>query len=113
MDKRARIILTGRVLEVGFHEYIDEKAFDLDLRGQVRNLEDGSVEIICEGPAEKLALMAERVDIRTYPVRVDRIVTGLSEPTGEFKDFDMIPDPRLEGHMALGCLASAYFRCHT
>jgi acylphosphatase len=96
MDKRATITVKGRVQKAGYREYVDERAFELGLRGHVMNLDDGAVEIICEGPAEKLAIMAEKANIRIYPVRVDSIEIALSEPTGEFADFEMVPDPRLD-----------------
>ena len=96
MDKRAKITVTGRVQKAGYREYVDERAFELGLRGYVKNLDNGTVEIVCEGPAEKLALMAGKVNITIYPIRVDRIETELSEPTGEFTDFEMVPDPRLD-----------------
>jgi acylphosphatase len=113
MDKRAKIIVTGRVQKAGYREYVDEKAFDLGLRGHVKNLDDGTVEIICEGQPEKIVRLTEKVNLQRYPIRVDRLETEMSEPTGEFTDFDMVPDPRLDGQLAVGCLASVYFRCHT
>jgi len=113
MTRRATITVSGRVLEAGFREFVDEMAFDLDLRGHVKNLDKGSVEIVCEGEPEKIDILVRKVDIQEYPIRVDRIKMKISEPTGEFKDFERIPDPRLDGQVAVGCLASVYFRCHT
>ncbi|MCK5341830.1 MAG: acylphosphatase, partial [Candidatus Heimdallarchaeota archaeon] len=40
MKKRGEIILKGRVQKAGFRDYINEIAFNLNLRGWVRNLDD-------------------------------------------------------------------------
>lgn len=42
----SKIIVTGRVQGVGFRYYIYKLAEKLDIKGTVRNLDDGSVEII-------------------------------------------------------------------
>ncbi|MEL6279879.1 MAG: acylphosphatase [Pseudomonadota bacterium] len=53
--RRARI--TGRVQGVGYRHWTATKAEELDLRGYVRNLTDGSVEALFIGDAEQIALM--------------------------------------------------------
>lgn len=42
-----KIIVTGRVQGVGFRYFICRLAIKMDVKGTVRNLDDGSVEIIC------------------------------------------------------------------
>jgi acylphosphatase len=42
-----RIIVTGRVQGVGFRYFIYKLATKMGVKGTVRNLDDGSVEIIC------------------------------------------------------------------
>ena len=106
MDKRAHIIASGRVQKAGFRIFVDRIAFEFDLNGMVRNLEDGTVEIIVEGPEEKLDEFSRTINIRKYPIRVDNLKTRTSNATGEFKDFDIIKDGRsdsdLEGKVDLG-----------
>jgi len=99
MDKRVTITVIGRVQKAGFREFVDEKAFELGLRGYVKNLDNGTVEIVCEGSSEKIMRLAEKVNIQIYPIRVDRLKTAISEPTGEFKEFEIIPDPRMDGDL--------------
>ena len=41
-----KMIVTGRVQGVGFRYFIHKLALKLDVKGTVRNLDDGSVEII-------------------------------------------------------------------
>lgn len=43
----SKMIVTGRVQGVGFRYYIYKLALRLNVKGTVRNLDDGSVEIIC------------------------------------------------------------------
>ncbi len=43
----SKIVVTGRVQGVGFRYYIYKLALKLNVKGTVRNLDDGSVEIIC------------------------------------------------------------------
>ena len=53
MDSR-RIIITGRVQGVGFRWTTKDLARGFDVCGSVRNLPDGSVEILIMGEAEEL-----------------------------------------------------------
>lgn len=47
--KTIRVKITGTVQGVLFRKFIKEQALGLDLRGHVRNLDDGQVEVIIEG----------------------------------------------------------------
>lgn len=44
----------GRVQGVGFRYSAQRQAASLGLTGYVRNLRDGSVEMFCEGPQDKV-----------------------------------------------------------
>ena len=47
--KTIRIYITGSVQGVFFRKFLKEKAEELGIRGYVRNLEDGRIEIVAEG----------------------------------------------------------------
>ena len=47
--KKMRAIVTGRVQGVCFRAYTQDKALELGVRGYVRNLWSGGVEIVAEG----------------------------------------------------------------
>jgi acylphosphatase len=49
-----RAVLTGRVQGVGFRFFAERTARSLGVKGWVRNLSDGSVETLVEGPEEAL-----------------------------------------------------------
>ncbi len=46
--KASKIIVTGKVQGVGFRYFVYKLAKKLDVQGTVRNLGDGSVEIVCQ-----------------------------------------------------------------
>ena len=49
-----RIIITGRVQQVGFRFYTQQKALDLGISGSVQNLPDGSVMVVAYGPEKAM-----------------------------------------------------------
>lgn len=50
-DKRFHLIIHGRVQGVNFRYSTQQKALELGIKGWVRNMKEGNVEIIAEGPA--------------------------------------------------------------
>lgn len=52
--KRVHLFVSGRVQGVFFRAHTRDLAQRLELLGFVRNLPDGRVEVVAEGPAEKL-----------------------------------------------------------
>ena len=67
-------LIQGRVQGVGFRWFVHREASELDLRGWVRNTEDGDVEVVAAGTAENLAEL--RTSLRKGPrgSRVDRLI---------------------------------------
>ena len=67
-------LIQGRVQGVGFRWFVQREASELDLRGWVRNTEEGEVEVVASGSAEDLAKL--RASLRRGPrgSRVDRRV---------------------------------------
>lgn len=78
-------ILSGRVQGVGFRYTTLDHAQDLSLKGIVRNLPDGSVEIIAQGTKKALEDLIER--LKNGPGRVERVDVKFSEPTQHLEDF--------------------------
>ena len=50
-----RFVVRGRVQGVGFRWFVLREANGLDLEGFVRNLPDGSVEVLARGPTPAMA----------------------------------------------------------
>jgi acylphosphatase len=67
-------LIQGRVQGVGFRWFVHREASELDLRGWVRNTEEGEVEVVASGTPEDLAEL--RASLRRGPrgSRVDRII---------------------------------------
>jgi acylphosphatase len=67
-------LIQGRVQGVGFRWFVHREASQLDLRGWVRNTEDGEVEVLASGTLDDLAAL--RASSRSGPrgSRVDRLV---------------------------------------
>lgn len=59
MKKSVRLYLNGSVQGVFFRELIKQNAEKLNVKGFVRNLEDGRVEIFLEGNPDEVNAMIE------------------------------------------------------
>ena len=84
-----RFVVTGYVQGVGFRFFALETAHREQIAGLVRNLPDGSVELIAEGDAE--AMTRFEMALRRGPrgARVDNVVTDVETPTGRYHDFSI------------------------
>ena len=78
---RVRATARGRVQMVGYRAFVLQHARGLGLRGEVRNLPDGSVECLMEGPREAVDRLVELM--REGPFHADvRAVDVQPEPAG-------------------------------
>ena len=59
---RRRVLFTGRVQGVGFRATTQAIARAFEVRGYVRNLPDGSVELVAEGEPAELDLFLQRLE---------------------------------------------------
>ena len=87
MTKRAHITVRGVVQGVGFRMYTQREAKRLGLHGYVRNLPDGSVEIVAEGSADAVARLIAWAKHGPPSAVVDDVDVEERELTGEFSDF--------------------------
>ncbi|MBI5804189.1 acylphosphatase [Candidatus Pacearchaeota archaeon] len=58
MKKAMRLFITGSVQSMFFDQFIKENADKLNVRGFLRKLEDGRVEVFMEGDHEKVDEMS-------------------------------------------------------
>jgi acylphosphatase len=78
---------TGRVQGVGFRYSVNRRATELGLRGYVRNLHDGRVEMLVQGVKEDVQKLLNYVRGNpglSYVVKLDM---HWEEPTNGFSDF--------------------------
>lgn len=81
-----RWFVAGRVQGVGFRYFVQEKATALGLRGFVRNLEDGRVEVYATGPEGKLSDLAAALHVGPHMADV-RTVDEQEEAVNQFPRF--------------------------
>ena len=70
-----RIIVYGKVQGVWFRASTKDKADKLSLAGTVRNLADGSVEIIVHGPSDRVLQLVDWAREGSQRAQVDQIVS--------------------------------------
>jgi acylphosphatase len=86
-------LIQGRVQGVGFRWFVHREASELDLRGWVRNTEDGDVEVVASGNSDDLAELRESLRRGPRGSRVDRLIEHYLEDK-EAKNLDSF---RIEG----------------
>lgn len=89
MNKRAQIIITGRVQGVFFRDYTRENAVMLGLTGWVKNLADGNVEVVVEGEEDKIDMLIELLKKGPPAARVKDVKVIWQKPDNEFDDFSI------------------------
>jgi len=85
--ERWQLRVSGKVQGVSYRAYTEQKAQDLRLTGLVRNLPDGQVEIIAEGPQNDLEALKDWCLSGPPQARVDDVATETHAATGEFSGF--------------------------
>jgi len=90
-DKQARIhaFVSGVVQGVGFRYFTLRIARELGLKGFVRNLPDGRVEVVAEGDKEALARLIDKLHVGPWLARVESVDVRWEEYKGEFDSFDI------------------------
>lgn len=88
--ERLHVFVRGRVQGVGFRWFVLDAAGD-GLTGWVRNLRDGSVEVVAEGPRKALEGLLE--DLRTGPAgsHVTGLTTDWEPAAGDLPPFEIRP----------------------
>ena len=90
MQSAFRAVVSGRVQMVMYRDFAERKAKSLGIAGTVRNLPDGTVEVVAEG--EKETLEGYLVLLRQGPILADvkdvRVLWGT--PTEAFQRFSIL-----------------------
>jgi acylphosphatase len=106
--KRVKAIVDGIVQGVGYRYNVKHIAIRYKLKGYVKNLDDGRVEIVAEGDEESLSKFLNDIRIKKEPILVESIDVSYEEPTGEFKAFKIITGS-LEDEMVEGFSTGAMY----
>ena len=90
MEKvRVRVIIEGRVQGVFFRYHTQEMAYQLDLRGWVKNRRDGHVEAVFEGDQGRVDQIIQWCHQGPPEARVTKVHLNWEEFAGEFDDFSI------------------------
>jgi tRNA pseudouridine55 synthase len=79
----------GRVQGVGYRYFVKEKAQSLGIFGYVKNLEDGSVEVLAQGREENLQKLIEELKKGPFLARVDKLDIVFRKPLNIFYNFQI------------------------
>ena len=77
----------GDVQGVGFRWWTRSRALEFGLVGVARNLADGRVEVVAEGPRASCARLLAALRSGTTPGRVDTVVERWAEARGGLRGF--------------------------
>jgi acylphosphatase len=85
--KRAHLFISGLVQGVFFRDHTQRWASSLGLTGWVRNLDDGRVEALAEGPENDLQAFISKLRQGPPHARVEDIEVEWGPYEGEFRGF--------------------------
>jgi acylphosphatase len=83
------VVVHGRVQGVGFRYFVQRAGTRLGLVGNVRNLDDGSVEIVVEGDGGIIGDFLKEVGRGPSLSRVERLDVRETPPTGRYSTFQV------------------------
>jgi acylphosphatase len=87
-EKRFAVIFTGSVQGVGFRFTAERFANDYGLKGYVRNLANGNVELVAEAEENTLKDFLQAI-LEDMGNVIDHYSVDWFEPTGEFGRFEI------------------------
>ena len=90
---RRRVLarISGRVQGVGFRFFARETANEFGITGYVRNLPDGSLEVVAEGEEDVLKEFLEMLRDGPRSARVTDIQVSWGPPSDEYDLFSVQP----------------------
>ena len=88
--KRLHIFVSGMVQGVFFRQSTTIEAKEFSIKGWVRNLRDGRVELVCEGSEDSLNKMIAWCEKGPKGAFVDSVDTRWEEFKGEFNNFQIV-----------------------
>jgi tRNA pseudouridine55 synthase len=77
----------GRVQGVGYRYFVKEKAQSLYVFGYVKNLEDGTVEVLAQGREKNLQKLIEELKKGPFLAKVDKLDIVFRKPLNIFYNF--------------------------
>ena len=85
-----QLLITGKVLGVGYRRWFEKEALRLQLLGYVRNLPTGEVEAVIMGQDSQLAEMIRHSYVGPLRAEVSNIQQHVLDPLPAMTDFKML-----------------------
>lgn len=82
--------MRGRVQLVMFRDFVQRKGSGLGLTGTVRNLPDGTVEVVAQGERAKLEQLITKLHKGSLLSRVDAVEVAWRESSEQFDRFRIV-----------------------
>ncbi|MBA3028590.1 MAG: acylphosphatase [Desulfobacteraceae bacterium] len=89
-NQRVHVWISGRVQGVFFRMETQRKAKQIGITGWVRNIRDGRVEAVIEGPGDKVAQMLVWCGKGPALSRVTDVERVEEDYSGDFKEFSIV-----------------------
>jgi len=87
--RRLHALVRGRVQGVGFRVFVQRQALVRGLKGFVRSLRAGHVEVVVEGPAAKVGEFMDKLKRGPRAARVEGVDVTEERPEGHLKEFEI------------------------
>ena len=88
--ERAHVLVSGQVQGVFFRDSTRQKAEELGLAGWVKNVPDGRVEALFEGPSEKVREMVSWCEEGPRHASVENVDTNFESAGGDLEGFEVL-----------------------
>ena len=85
-----RSIVTGKVQGVRFRDYVQVSATELGLLGYVRNLPDGTVEVVAQGMPDILKEFVEHLNEGSLLSKVESVSVEWGSATATYIEFSVL-----------------------
>jgi acylphosphatase len=85
-----QIIYCGRVQGVGFRYTVKSAATGYEVTGTVKNLPDGTVELLAEGSKDELEAFRQGIRDAGLEHFIEKETIRWSDPTHEFRGFEIV-----------------------
>lgn len=88
--KTVKLVVKGRVQRVGYRNEVSRVADELNIQGEIRNLEDKTVEIIAQGTKENIKTFCKKIKVQEWPIRVKTVRVQIIGSDKIYEDFSII-----------------------
>lgn len=86
----SKIIISGTVQGIFFRNFTRENANKLDLKGYIRNLEDGNIEIFVEGEKDNINSLIDLLKKGPPYSQIRDVKVETRIWSGDFKEFKIL-----------------------